>query len=273
MSKTYTVAELKKICKEKGIKGYSKMNKSQLMKQCTGSKTPAKKSPRMITPLKDLIKGYAKSKESDITFTKDELHKMKKLGDKLVGLEGSQRESGERNMKKYYSEIIMDKTHFPRLFSNKNRVQMDKLINLHVNMSDKYYDNMKYKQTAKDKKERTQYLKSSAKMSPQKLREDTPSKHSELNFTENELHNMKILESQLDDENLQSGVRKIGKYYTKILKNKKHFPRLFTDSNRLKMLMFVTDMPKEMMPANYYANLRYNQTKEDKKERTKMMKK
>ncbi len=39
----YTVAELKKICKSKGIKGYSKMKKAELMKHCLKSKSPAKK--------------------------------------------------------------------------------------------------------------------------------------------------------------------------------------------------------------------------------------
>ncbi len=45
MSKKYTVVELKKICKSKGIKGYSKLRKAELMKHCLKSKSPAKKSP------------------------------------------------------------------------------------------------------------------------------------------------------------------------------------------------------------------------------------
>jgi len=52
MSKNYTVVQLVKICKEKGIKGYSNMNKSQLMKHCLGSKTPVKKTPKSKTPAK-----------------------------------------------------------------------------------------------------------------------------------------------------------------------------------------------------------------------------
>lgn len=52
MSKKYTVAELKKICKEKGIKGYGKLKKEQLMKHCLKEKTPAKKTPVKKTPAK-----------------------------------------------------------------------------------------------------------------------------------------------------------------------------------------------------------------------------
>ena len=51
-SKKYTVVELKKICKSKGIKGYSKMNKAELMKLCLKSKTPARKKrvlPKFVT--------------------------------------------------------------------------------------------------------------------------------------------------------------------------------------------------------------------------------
>ena len=33
-NKTHTVNQLKKICKEKGIKGYSKLRKKELMKKC-----------------------------------------------------------------------------------------------------------------------------------------------------------------------------------------------------------------------------------------------
>jgi hypothetical protein len=45
MSKKYTVVELKKICKSKGIKGYGKMRKAELLKVClkiNKSKTPNK---------------------------------------------------------------------------------------------------------------------------------------------------------------------------------------------------------------------------------------
>jgi len=36
MSQKYTVVELRKLCKEKGLKGYSKMKKDELMKLCFG---------------------------------------------------------------------------------------------------------------------------------------------------------------------------------------------------------------------------------------------
>ena len=38
MSAKYTVVELRKICKSKGIKGYSKMKKAELLKHCVGEK-------------------------------------------------------------------------------------------------------------------------------------------------------------------------------------------------------------------------------------------
>lgn len=38
MNKKYTVVELRKICKNKGIKGYSKMKKAELMKYCLETK-------------------------------------------------------------------------------------------------------------------------------------------------------------------------------------------------------------------------------------------
>ncbi len=52
MSKKYTVVELKKICKSKGIKGYSKMKKAELMKHCLKSKSPAKSPPKKISKKK-----------------------------------------------------------------------------------------------------------------------------------------------------------------------------------------------------------------------------
>jgi hypothetical protein len=41
---TYTIPELKKICKEKGIKGYSKMKKDELIKQCLITENQLNKS-------------------------------------------------------------------------------------------------------------------------------------------------------------------------------------------------------------------------------------
>jgi len=58
-----TVVELKKICKEKGIKGYSKMRKSELLKIClkkTSTKKPIKK--------RKIVKKSKKQKESDKLF-------------------------------------------------------------------------------------------------------------------------------------------------------------------------------------------------------------
>lgn len=79
-----TVVQLRQACKNKGIKGYSKMNKAQLLKACgNGSKpTPSKKStskptskPRKKSPTvsqlrkmcKDKgIKGYSKWNKSEL---------------------------------------------------------------------------------------------------------------------------------------------------------------------------------------------------------------
>jgi hypothetical protein len=50
-----TVKELRKICKEKGIKGYSKLKKAELIKLCMSSnpKTPKKpKTPKTRRPIK-----------------------------------------------------------------------------------------------------------------------------------------------------------------------------------------------------------------------------
>jgi len=54
-----TVAELKKMCKSKGIKGYSKLKKKELEKLCQGE---AKKSPAKArkTPVKKAVKKAAK---------------------------------------------------------------------------------------------------------------------------------------------------------------------------------------------------------------------
>ena len=52
MSKKITVVELKKICKRKGIKGYSKMKKATLLKHCKKSPSPKKPSPKKPSPAK-----------------------------------------------------------------------------------------------------------------------------------------------------------------------------------------------------------------------------
>jgi hypothetical protein len=67
MSKKYTVIQLKKICKEKGIKGYSKMKKAELMKHCLDKKSVSprksplqkqKKSPRPLFLDNSSITGF-----------------------------------------------------------------------------------------------------------------------------------------------------------------------------------------------------------------------
>ncbi len=80
MSRKYTVVELKKICKTKGIKGYSRMKKAELMKHCL-KKTPSpqkkkivkkKKSPKkrssprgvLDSDVMGIITGFAKEDES-----------------------------------------------------------------------------------------------------------------------------------------------------------------------------------------------------------------
>lgn len=64
MSIKYTVVELRKICKSKGIRGYSKMKKDELIKVCLGEikKTPIKKTSIKKTSIK-------KSKKSSLKKT------------------------------------------------------------------------------------------------------------------------------------------------------------------------------------------------------------
>ena len=52
--KKMTVTELKKICKSKGVKGYSKMKKAELVKVCLKTMSPTKKTK---TPAKKTQKG------------------------------------------------------------------------------------------------------------------------------------------------------------------------------------------------------------------------
>ena len=58
MSTNLTVPELKELCKEKGIKGYSKLNKPELIKLCLKTKAPAKRTSK--APAKRTSKAPAK---------------------------------------------------------------------------------------------------------------------------------------------------------------------------------------------------------------------
>jgi hypothetical protein len=60
MTSKMTVVELKKLCKQKGIKGYSKLNKAQLIQKCKGSASPKKPSPKKPSPKKPRPKKISK---------------------------------------------------------------------------------------------------------------------------------------------------------------------------------------------------------------------
>ena len=55
----YTVVQLRKICKEKGIKGYSKLKKAELLKHCLGEKPVSikKEMPKTFKHLSDMNSG------------------------------------------------------------------------------------------------------------------------------------------------------------------------------------------------------------------------
>ena len=57
MSKKLTVVQIKKICKEKGIKGYSKMKKAELEKVCLGKSPVKKESVKKTKKTKKTKKG------------------------------------------------------------------------------------------------------------------------------------------------------------------------------------------------------------------------
>ncbi len=67
-----TIKELKQLCKEKGIKGFSKMKKQELMNKCGGDKQHKKvKNGLSVIQLKQLckekgIKGYSKMKKTEL---------------------------------------------------------------------------------------------------------------------------------------------------------------------------------------------------------------
>lgn len=76
--KKYTVAQLKKICKDKKIKGYSKLKKGQLVKKCLDGKSPSPAKPEApkekkmtVAQLKkeckkNGVKGYSKMKKAQL---------------------------------------------------------------------------------------------------------------------------------------------------------------------------------------------------------------
>jgi hypothetical protein len=66
MSKNYTVVELKKICKDKGIKGYSKMRKAELMKHCLEKKSIKKTPVKKTVVKKKVVKKNKEDKQCKI---------------------------------------------------------------------------------------------------------------------------------------------------------------------------------------------------------------
>ncbi len=65
MFKKYTVKELKQICREKGIKGYSKLRKAELMKHCLEN-IEKKKIPKKVKTQEKYLKFYSKSKKGKV---------------------------------------------------------------------------------------------------------------------------------------------------------------------------------------------------------------
>ena len=67
-----TVPELKQMCRDKGIKGYSKLNKADLIKLCNSTKKVSKKGSDLTVPeLKQLcrdkgITGYSKLNKAEL---------------------------------------------------------------------------------------------------------------------------------------------------------------------------------------------------------------
>ena len=63
-----TVSELKDVCRSEGIKGYSRLRKSELVKLCKKKTKPKPKSKQTVKEIKKIcrdkgIKGYSKIKE------------------------------------------------------------------------------------------------------------------------------------------------------------------------------------------------------------------
>lgn len=136
MSKKYTVKELKKICKEKGIKGYSKLRKAELLKYCLKKQETKKK-----------IKQEIKRKINDKLFDDKNIFQFySKSRDKFPG-EGSG-EKLDKNDKDYYSQLN-DIKDWRKKLSNfyESKFALDDKIWLSV---EHFYQASKFKKNNKD---------------------------------------------------------------------------------------------------------------------------
>lgn len=78
MDKKYTVIELRKICKEIGIKGYSKMKKEELMKHCLKEKTTIQTEEKTENVVKNVVKQEMQHKEDNINVLFDRILQLQK---------------------------------------------------------------------------------------------------------------------------------------------------------------------------------------------------
>tara|TARA_B100001971_G_C18106058_1_gene491563 strand:- start:52 stop:930 length:879 start_codon:yes stop_codon:yes gene_type:complete len=118
--KKYTVIELKKMCKHKGIKGYSKLRKKELMKKCLGlpppSETPKKKKKRLTEKYKKTIKenitklldDYTKFKKREGVFTIETEESYEYLGSRVYAV-FSHKKPMKKKIKAYLNRIGLKK--------------------------------------------------------------------------------------------------------------------------------------------------------------------